>query len=47
MTLLSGINTLFQDAELIDLLTQQKLEKRPALAGDFRFEQQTSEEVGP
>lgn len=45
MTLLSGINTLFQDAPLVELLTEQKLEKRPELAGDFRFEQTTTKEV--
>lgn len=45
MTLLSGINTLFQDATLVELLTKQKLEKRPELAGDFRFEQTTTKEV--
>lgn len=45
MTLLSGINTLFQDAALVELLTTQKLEKRPELAGDFRFEQTTTKEV--
>lgn len=45
ITLLSGINTLFQDAALVELLTKQKLEKRPELAGDFRFEQTTTGEV--
>jgi len=45
MTLLAGINTLFQDAALVELLTKQKLEKRPALSGDFRFEEPTNGEV--
>jgi ParB family chromosome partitioning protein len=39
MTLLTGMNTLFNDAALVELLVKQKLDKRPALAGDFRFEQ--------
>ena len=38
MTLLSGINTLFQDATLVALLRGQNLDKRPELAGDFQFE---------
>ncbi len=38
MTLLSGINTLFQDATLVALLRKQNLDKRPELAGDFEFE---------
>ncbi len=38
MTLLSGINTLYQDATLVALLREQDLEKRPELAGDFQFE---------
>jgi ParB family transcriptional regulator, chromosome partitioning protein len=45
MTLLTGVNTLFQDAALVALLTTQNLEKRPALAGDFRFEPATQTEV--
>lgn len=45
MTLLSGVNTLFQDKSLVELLTKQNLEKRPVLTGDFRFEQTTHEEV--
>ena len=45
MTLLTGMNTLFNDAALIELLVKQKLDKRPALAGDFRFEQITESEV--
>jgi ParB family chromosome partitioning protein len=38
MTLLSGINTLFQDATLVALLRGHNLDKRPELAGDFQFE---------
>jgi ParB family transcriptional regulator, chromosome partitioning protein len=45
MTLLTGMNTLFNDAALVDLLVKQKLDKRPALAGDFRFEQTAETEV--
>jgi len=45
MTLLTGMNTLFNDAALIELLVKQKLDKRPALAGDFRFEQVAETEV--
>jgi ParB family transcriptional regulator, chromosome partitioning protein len=45
MTLLSGINTLFQDQVLVELLTTHSLEKRPALAGEFRFEQPEVTEV--
>jgi ParB family transcriptional regulator, chromosome partitioning protein len=39
MTLLAGVNTLFQDARLVELLERQNLDKRPTLAGAFRFEQ--------
>ena len=45
MTLLTGINTVFQDAALVELLVKQKLDKRPVLAGDFRFEQSAETEV--
>jgi len=45
MTLLTGMNTLFNDATLVELLVKQKLDKRPALAGDFRFEQVAETEV--
>ncbi len=45
MTLLTGLNTLFQDDTLVQLLTRHKLDKRPALAGDFRFEQATESEM--
>ena len=39
VTLLTGVNSLFKDAELVDLLKQHKLDNRPALAGAFQFEQ--------
>jgi ParB family chromosome partitioning protein len=45
MTLLSGVNTLFQDPALVRLLAKLKLDKRPSLAGDFQFEQPAAEEV--
>ncbi|XZE44048.1 hypothetical protein SH467x_003635 [Pirellulaceae bacterium SH467] len=45
MTLLTGVNTLFQDTALVELLAKQKLDKRPALAGAFRFEQPGESEV--
>ncbi len=45
MTLLAGVNTLFRDPALIILLKAQRLEKRPELAGDFRFEPALSTEV--
>lgn len=45
MTLLAGVNTLFQDTRLVELLQRQNLEKRPTLSGAFRFEQTISTEV--
>lgn len=45
MTLLSGVNTLFQDQGLVELLTRLKLDKRPTLAGDFQFERTIADEV--
>jgi ParB family transcriptional regulator, chromosome partitioning protein len=45
MTLLTGVNTLFQDASLVGLLVKQKLDKRPSLAGAFCFEQPIDSEV--
>lgn len=45
MTLLTGVNTLFQDASLVGLLVKQKLDKRPTLAGAFCFEQPADSEV--
>ena len=38
MTLLSGVNTLFQDGALVALLRKRKLDRRPELIGDFHFE---------
>ena len=46
MTLLTGVNTLFQDTALLELLSRHKLDKRPELAGAFRFEQAAEVEVG-
>jgi ParB family chromosome partitioning protein len=45
MTLLTGVNTLFQDTTLVELLTRYGLDKRPSLAGNFRFEQTVPSEV--
>jgi ParB family chromosome partitioning protein len=45
VTLLNGINVIFRDATLVELLTQQKLDRRPTLAGDYSFERQTDMEV--
>jgi ParB family chromosome partitioning protein len=45
ITLLSGVNTLFRDTALVELLKAQRLEKRPELAGDFRFEPMAAPEV--
>ncbi len=45
MTLLGGVNTLFRDTTLVELLKAQRLEKRPELAGDFRFEPISAGEV--
>jgi ParB family chromosome partitioning protein len=38
LTLLAGINTLWQDEALVQLLREEKLFQRPDLAGDFRYE---------
>lgn len=39
LTLLNGVNTLWKDAEFLDLLRAEKLlDKRPKLAGDFVYE---------
>lgn len=38
LTLLSGINTLWKDGELLALLRAEKLLVRPELAGDFHYE---------
>ncbi len=45
MTLLSGVNTLFRDAGLIELLKKQNLDRRPELSGDFQFDPTTSAEA--
>jgi ParB family chromosome partitioning protein len=45
MTLLAGVNTLFQDESLVELLKRLNLEKQPALAGAFRFEHTNNTEV--
>jgi ParB family chromosome partitioning protein len=45
MTLLGGVNTLFRDSGLVELLKAQRLDKRPELAGDFRFEPLSDMEV--
>ncbi|MFO0821521.1 MAG: ParB/RepB/Spo0J family partition protein [Pirellulales bacterium] len=38
MTLLSGINALWQQEEFLQLLREEKLFERPELAGDFHYE---------
>jgi ParB family chromosome partitioning protein len=38
MTLLGGVNTLWQDAAFRELLQEERLETRPELAGDFQYE---------
>jgi ParB family chromosome partitioning protein len=38
LTLLTGINTLWRDGELIALLKAEKLDERPELAGEFAYE---------
>ncbi len=38
LSLLGGINAIWQDPELIALLRAEKLYERPDLAGDFRYE---------
>ena len=38
MTLLSGINLLWQQEEFLQLLREEKLFERPQLAGDFHYE---------
>ncbi len=38
LTLLSGINTLWKDRELLALLRAEKLFERPELAGEFHYE---------
>jgi ParB family chromosome partitioning protein len=38
VTLLNGINELWQDAELVAQLRAERLSERPDLAGDFAYE---------
>ena len=38
LTLLTELNTLWGDAEFVDLLTRERLMDRPVLAGDFNYE---------
>ena len=38
LTLLDGINALWRDAELLDILREEQLLARPVLAGDFAYE---------
>ncbi len=45
ITLLTGVNTLFQDSKLVELLTKHGLDKRPNLVGNFRFEQTLPSEL--
>jgi ParB family chromosome partitioning protein len=40
LTLLSGINALWRDDVIRDLLTEEGLDKRPELMGDFKYERQ-------
>lgn len=44
MALLSGINALFLDMGFVELLVKSKLDTRPTLAGNFRFDQPISTE---
>ena len=38
MTLLNGINELWQDAELVEILRNENLSARPELVGNFHYE---------
>ena len=38
LTLLAGINALWRDPALVDLLRDEELSDRPELAGDFAYE---------
>jgi ParB family transcriptional regulator, chromosome partitioning protein len=40
LTLLSGINALWRDDQIRNLLAEEGLDKRPELMGDFKYEQQ-------
>jgi ParB family chromosome partitioning protein len=44
MTLLEGVNSLLRDPNLVELLISCNLDKRPDLAGNFRFEQPATRE---
>jgi len=37
LTLLNGVNTLWEDAECVKILGEEKLDRRPELAGDFAY----------
>jgi ParB family chromosome partitioning protein len=41
LTLLTGINTLWRDPDLVALLRQERLAERPELAGDFAYDSPT------
>ena len=45
MTLLNGINALWKDPMLVELLRQEQLAERPDLAGDFNYESVTLGEL--
>ena len=38
MALLNGVNTLWKDAQFLQLVREEKLPDRPELAGDFHYE---------
>ena len=42
LTLLNSLNHLWRDPDLRKLLAEEKLQQRPALAGDFTYEQEES-----
>ena len=44
MALLEGVNSLLRDPALVELLISCNLDKRPDLAGNFRFEQPATNE---
>jgi len=44
MALFSGVNALFQDATLVELLSKCNLSNRPTLSGNFRFDQPATTE---
>ena len=45
LSLLDGINALWRDAELLNILREEQLPTRPALAGDFAYESSSTLEV--